>query len=138
MAVFAFEVKGLIERFEASCINLKQLFVTVKDTLATTFTVEPLVESKTKLHLLHGSIMECHEELNSLIKSHPDQNLNSFKLQALFDKHEQLEQSKSELDNVFVVFFLQKDLLKQTNLQKNFLTKIYTTIHIIAEQKTVN
>ena len=35
-------------------------------------------------------------------------------------------------------FFLQEDLLKQTNLQKNFLTKIYTTIHIITKQKTVN
>ena len=36
------------------------------------------------------------------------------------------------------IFFPQEDLLKQTNLQKNFLTKIYTTIHIITKQKTVN
>ena len=47
--------------------------------------------------------MECHEELNSLNKSHPDQNLNSFKLQALFDKHQQLAQSKSELNHVLSV-----------------------------------
>ena len=72
MAVLALEVNVLIDRFEASCTNLEQLFVTVKDTLATTFTVEPLVESKNKLHLLQGSIMECHEKVNSLIKSHPN------------------------------------------------------------------
>ena len=40
---------------------------------------------------------------------------------------------------VFSLFFFpQEDLLKQTNLQKKFPTKIYTTKHIITKQKTVN